>query len=114
MTTHEQVPEWKRRFLNVFSHRFLEIARMADKGDDNGYGKGLANLEIDTEQFIHSTLQELVKAIVERKEYREHHEWDGWDKDEKIEYIVTLEDLLTVAKEQFGVSIDETLTSSEK
>src|SRR3990167_9943498 len=42
----------EKRFENIFGDRFMDIARMADKRDDTGYGKGLARLQIDIRNFI--------------------------------------------------------------
>lgn len=46
--------DWKteRKFVEKFSDRFSEIARLADGWNYEGYGKNLARLEIDIKDFI--------------------------------------------------------------
>lgn len=46
-------------FDERFSERFAEIARLADRGNDEEYGKGLARLQIDTRNFLLSKLEEV-------------------------------------------------------
>jgi len=55
----------KTQFRNEFEPRFLEIARLADKGDDIGCGKGLARLQIDIGNFIDRLESEKVKELKE-------------------------------------------------
>lgn len=42
----------EKKFIEKFSHRFSDIARLADRGNDVGYGKGVAQLEIDITEYI--------------------------------------------------------------
>lgn len=43
---------WKIKYFETFSEQFYQIARLADAGDDEGYGRGLARLQIDIEAYI--------------------------------------------------------------
>jgi len=48
---------WEERFMKEFDYRFSNIAKMADHGNDIGYGKGLAKLQIDILSFIKSEIE---------------------------------------------------------
>lgn len=55
----ENMPE---SFNERFGKRFREIARLADEGNDRGYGKGLARLQIEIGKFV---IEERAKAVSE-------------------------------------------------
>lgn len=66
------IEEVEKEFCNKFDSRFLEIARLADKNDDIGYGKGLARLQID-----------ITKDIVQ-SEQRHKKEEIKWNKNKEV------------------------------
>lgn len=62
MNTNEQDDDFRIKF----SDKFFEIARMADKSDDEGYGKGLVKLLLDIDGFIRETREQAKKEERER------------------------------------------------
>lgn len=55
--------EQDKEFYDLFDKRFLEIARLADKGDDIGYGIGLSRLQIDINKWHISSLQQVMEVV---------------------------------------------------
>lgn len=57
LTRHEQELRERlaREFEEQFTDRFTEIARLADRRDDVGYGKGLARLQIEIVALLRNT-----------------------------------------------------------
>lgn len=65
--------EYGRAFTAEFSHRFLDIAILADKRDAEGYGKGIARLQNDVEDWSFSWFFSRFATALEeeRRELRE-------------------------------------------
>ena len=55
-----------KMFEEKFEPRFIDIARMADEGNDRGYGHGLARLQIEIKSFLTSRHLALTTLLVER------------------------------------------------
>lgn len=60
----------KREELHIdinqkFDSRFSRIVELADRGDDVGYGKGLARLQIDIEHYF---LDKFEQLLIEKQE----------------------------------------------
>lgn len=66
MNTKEQEDDFRIKF----GDRFFEIARLADKSDDEGYGKGLVKLLLDIDDFIRETREQAYQKGLD----------DGYDK----------------------------------
>ena len=47
-----KIIELQKEYNKLFSKRFHKIAVLADVGDDIGYGKGLARLQVDIEKWV--------------------------------------------------------------
>ena len=64
--TNQTKEELRKEFNFKFGYRFMEIAKLADKGDDVGYGKGLAKLQVDIEDYFTSQFDNLINEKIER------------------------------------------------
>lgn len=51
-------------FIKRFDRKFFDIAKYADKGNVEGYGKGLARLETEIEEYIIKTISQSNKALL--------------------------------------------------
>jgi len=56
--------EISKDFIVKFDNKFYEIARLADRGDDEGYGKGLARLQIEIKDYLIKTISQSNKALL--------------------------------------------------
>lgn len=62
MNTKEQEDDFRTKF----EYTFIEIAKMADKSDDERYGKALVKLLLDIDGFIRETREQAKKEERER------------------------------------------------